>query len=99
MNYNKAELCKDCKMPVLKARPRDLLDERVIQRWWKVRFPEHSMDRAYYKEWVNRLEQAHFDQGPDGFPWQADNASIRAWKKVTGRSRVRLNTLDKPTIR
>jgi len=85
--------------PLAKARGDDLINEEVIQRWWKVRFPQHSMDRAYYKEWVSRLRTAYRDEGPDAFPWQADNKSIRTWKKVTGRRQVRLNTKDEATIK
>ena len=82
-----------------KARGDDLINEEVIQRWWKVRFPQHSMDRAYYKEWVSRLRAAYRDEGPDGFPWQADNQSIRTWKRVTGRRQVKLNTKPEATIK
>lgn len=85
--------------PLVKARGDDLINEEVIQRWWKVAFPQHSFDRAYYKQWVQRLRTAYRDEGSDGFPWQADNRSIRTWKKVTGRKQVRLNTMDEATIR
>ena len=85
--------------PLSKARGDDLINEKVIQRWWKVRFPQHSFDRAYYKEWVQRLRVAYYDEGPDAFPWQADNQSIRTWKKVTGRRQLRINTKDEATIK
>tara|TARA_R100001594_G_scaffold142745_1_gene189948 strand:- start:558 stop:860 length:303 start_codon:yes stop_codon:yes gene_type:complete len=99
MNYNKAELCKDCKMPVLKARPRDLLDEKVVGEWFKLTFgKDPEKDKAYFREWMNRMKRAYQDEGKDGFPFQADFTSIRNWKKVTGRRQLRVNTKDEATI-
>ena len=86
--------------PLAKARPNDLLNEEVIGRWFKARFyKDPEKDKGYFRQWKGRFRQAYEDQGADGFPWQADSDSIREWKKLTGRRKLRINTSPKPTIK
>lgn len=86
--------------PLAKARPNDLLNEEVVGRWFKARFgKDPEKDKAYFRDWMNRMKRAYQDEGKDGFPFQADNKSIRTWKKLTGRRQVRVNTKDEATIK
>ena len=80
--------------PLSKARPNDLLNEEVIGRWFKLTFgKDPEKDKGYFRDWLMRMRVAHREEGPDAFPWQADNKSIRNWKKVTGRRQLRINTI------
>jgi len=86
--------------PLAKARPNDLMNEKVIGKWFKLTFgkdPEN--DKSYFKEWTKRMRVAFYEEGKDAFPWQADNKSIRNWKKITGRRQLRINTKDEATIK
>lgn len=86
--------------PLAKARGDDLINERLIGEWFKMTFgKDPEKDRSYFKDWVKRMRVAYYEEGEDAFPWQADNQSIRNWKKITGRRQVRLNTKDEATIR
>tara|TARA_R100001530_G_C4229145_1_gene132164 strand:+ start:103 stop:588 length:486 start_codon:yes stop_codon:yes gene_type:complete len=86
--------------PLAKARPNDLLNEEVVGKWFKARFgKDPEKDKAYFREWMGRMKRAYNDEGKDGFPFQADNKSIRVWKKITGRRQVRVNTKDEATIK
>ena len=86
--------------PLAKAKPNDLLNEEVVGRWFKARFgKDPEKDKGYFKQWMGRMKRAYNDEGKDGFPFQADNQSIRTWKKLTGRRQVRVNTKDEATIR
>ena len=86
--------------PLAKARPNDLMNEKVVAQWFKLRFnktPEG--DKSYFREWAMRMRVAYREEGKDAFPWQADNKSIRTWKKLTGRRQLRINTKDEATIK
>ena len=86
--------------PLAKARPNDLLNEEVVGKWFKARFgKDPEKDKSYFKQWLMRMRVAHREEGKDGFPFQADNKSIRTWKKLTGRRQVRVNTKDEATIK
>ena len=85
--------------PLAKARPNDLLNEEVVGRWFKMTFgKDPEKDKGYFRDWLMRMRVAHREEGPDAFPWQADNKSISTWKKVTGRRQLRINTKDEATI-
>jgi len=86
--------------PLAKKNRFDLVNERLIGEWFKMTFgKDPEKDRSYFKDWVKRMRVAYYEEGEDAFPWQADNQSIRNWKKITGRRQVRLNTKDEATIR
>ena len=86
--------------PLAKAKPNDLLNEEVVGRWFKARFgKDPEKDKSYFKQWLMRMRVAHREEGPDAFPWQGDLTSIRNWKKLTGRRKVRLNTVPTATIK
>tara|TARA_R100001594_G_scaffold101628_1_gene136180 strand:+ start:1000 stop:1500 length:501 start_codon:yes stop_codon:yes gene_type:complete len=86
--------------PLAKKNRFDLVNERLIGEWFKMTFgKDPEKDRSYFKDWVKRMRVAYNEEGEDAFPWQADNKSIRNWKKITGRRQVRLNTKDEATIK